>query len=159
MRWIFVLMFGGLGVMLVYVGVTQYFLQKRIAANARPVQAEIIRSDVTRSVSKDTDRSLARNTSTTTWSPNVRFRYLVNGATYESDMLRPNIIGTSFASQEEAASELAAFPLGAQVTAYVDEKHPDKAFLILEKGAGPLVFMLVGPIALAAAYLSFRFLK
>ncbi|MEZ5947448.1 MAG: hypothetical protein R3C04_11480, partial [Hyphomonas sp.] len=72
MRWLFVILFGGLGVMLLYVGVTQYFLQKRIAAHARPVKVEITRSDITRSVSKDTDRSVARNTSTTTYSPNVR---------------------------------------------------------------------------------------
>ncbi len=158
MRWIFVLMFGGLGLMLVYVGVTQYFIQKRIAANARTIEVEIFRSDVTRSESMDTDRSLTRNTSTTTWSPNVRFRYVVNGTPYESEMLRPNIIGTSFGSQAEAAEVIAPYPVGAKVLAYVDERHPDKAFLILEKGAGPVVFMLVGPIALAAAYLSFRFL-
>lgn len=158
MRWIFVLMFGGLGAMLVYVGVTQYFIQKRIAANARPIQVEIIRSDVTRSESKDTDRSLTRNTSTISWSPNVRFRYVVNGRTYESEMLRPNIIGTSYASQAEAAEVIAPYLVGAKVLAYVDDRHPDKAFLILEKGAGPVVFMLVGPIALAAAYLAFRFL-
>lgn len=158
MRWVFVLIFGGLGLMLIYVGVTQYFLQKRIAANARPVEAEIIRSDVSRSVSKDTDRSPTRNTSTSSWSPNVRFRYTVDGTAYESDMLRPNIIATGFASREAAEAEIAAFPVGAKVMAYVDTRHPGKAFLILEKGAGPAVFMLVGPLALAAAYLSFRFL-
>lgn len=158
MRWIFVVMFGGLGAMLIYVGVTQYFLQKRIAANARSVEAEILRSDVTKSVTRDTDRSVTRNTSTTSYSPNVRFRYFVNGVPYESDMLRPNIIGTSFASHEEAANEIAPFPVGARVTAFVDDGRPDKAFLILEKGAGPIVFMLVGPLALLAAYLAFRFL-
>ena len=158
MRWIFVLMFGGLGVMLIYVGVTQYFLQKRIAANARPVEAEIIRSDVTKSVTRDADRSASRNTSTTSYSPNVRFRYFVDGVPHESGMLRPNIVGTSFASHEEAANELAPFPVGAKVTAFVDDARPDKAFLILENGAGPLVFMLVGPLALLAACLAFRFL-
>lgn len=158
MRWIFVAMFGGLGLMLLYVGVTQFFLQRRIAANAQPIEAEIIRSDVTKSVSKDADPSLSRNTSTTTYSPNVRFRYLIDGVAHESDMLRPTIIGMSFASHEEAAKELEPFPLGARVTAYADAAHPDKAFLVLEKGAGPLVFMIVGPIALLAAFLAFRFL-
>lgn len=50
-----------LGATLIYVGVTQFFLQRRIAANARPVDAEITRSDITKSVSMDTDRSVARN--------------------------------------------------------------------------------------------------
>lgn len=158
MRWLFVILFGALGVMLVYVGVTQFFLQRRIAANARPVEAEITRSDVTKSVSMDTDRSVARNTSTTSYTPNVAFRYSVNGVTHESDMFRPNVIGTGYASHADAAAELAPFPLGAKVSAWVDEAHPDKAFLILEKGSGPIVFMLVGPLALAAAYLAFRFL-
>ena len=158
MRWLFVLLFAGLGAMLVYVGVTQFFLQRRIAANARPVDAEITRSDVTKSVSMDTDRSVARNTSTTSYTPNVAFRYSVGGTIYESDMFRPNIIGTGYASHEDATAELAPFPLGAKVTAWVDEAHPDKAFLILEKGNGPIVFMLVGPLAFAAAYLAFRFL-
>ncbi|HPF24551.1 MAG TPA: DUF3592 domain-containing protein [Hyphomonas sp.] len=158
MRWLFVLLFAGLGAMLIYVGVTQFFLQRRIAANARPVDAEITRSDITKSVSMDTDRSVARNTSTTSYTPNVAFRYSVNGTVYESDMFRPNIIGTGYSSHEDAAAELAPFPLGAKVTAWVDEAHPDKAFLILEKGNGPIVFMLVGPLAFAAAYLAFRFL-
>jgi hypothetical protein len=109
-------MFGGLGVMLIYVGATQYFLQKRIAANARPVEAEIIRSDVTKSVTRDTDRSVTRNTSTTSYAPNLRFRYFVDGVPHESEMLRPNIIGTGFASYEEAANEIAPFPVGAKVT-------------------------------------------
>jgi hypothetical protein len=82
----------------------------------------------------------------------------VNGVTYESDMFRPNVIGTGYASHADAAAELAPFPLGAKVSAWVDEAHPDKAFLILDKGTGPIVFMLVGPLALAAAYLAFRFL-
>ncbi len=158
MRWLFVLMFGGLGLMLLVVGAAQFFLQKRLAANARPVQAVIIRSEVIKSVSKDTDTSLTRNTSTTTWSPEVAFRYEVNGIFYESDMLRPNIIGTGFASQADAAAEIAAFPAGARVSAFVDEAHPDKAFLLMETGAGPVVFMLVAPFVLAAAWASWRFL-
>jgi hypothetical protein len=158
MRWLFVLMFGGLGLMLLFVGVTQYFLQKRIAANARPVQALILRSEVIKSVSNDTDPSLSRNTSTTSWSPEVAFRYEVNGTAYESDMLRPNIIGTGFASQEDAAAEIEAYPVGARVIAHVDEANPGKAFLKLETGAGPVVFMLVAPLALAAAWASWRFL-
>lgn len=158
MRWLFVLMFGGLGLMLLFVGVTQYFLQKRIAANARPVQVTIIRSEVIRSETKDTDTSLTRSTSTVTWSPEVAFTYQVNGQTYESDMLRPNIIGTGFASQEAAAEEIAAYPSGARVIAHVDEAHPDKAFLKLETGSGPIVFMLVAPLALGAAFAAWRFL-
>lgn len=158
MRWLFVILFAGLGLMLVYVGVTQFFMQRRIAAHARPVQAEIIRTEIIRSDSRDTERSVTRNTSTVTYSPEITFRYSVKGVAYESELLRPNIIVTSFASREAAAEEIAAFPVGAQVQAWADEAHPDKAFLLLEKGIGPIVFMLVGPVALLAAGLAWRFL-
>ncbi|MEX1249713.1 MAG: hypothetical protein WEA77_00760 [Hyphomonas sp.] len=77
---------------------------------------------------------------------------------YESSQLRPNIIGTSFASQEDAAAEIAAFPVGARVVAHADEAHPGNAFLKFEAGAGLVVFMLVAPVALAAALASWRFL-
>lgn len=158
MRWLFVLMFGALGLILLIFGAAQFVLQKRLAANARPVQAVIIRSEVIKSVSRDTDPGLSRDTSTTTWSPEILFRYEVNGAVHESAMLRPTIIGASFASHEDAAAEIAAYPAGARATAHVDEAHPDKAFLKLETGIGPVVFMLVAPLALAAAWASWRFL-
>ena len=44
------------------------------------------------------------------------------------------IFGASFASHENAAAEIAAYPAGARATAHVDEAHPDKAFLKLETG-------------------------
>jgi hypothetical protein len=159
MRWIFVLMFAGLGAMLLYVGATQHVLQQRISAHARPVEVEIIRSEVTRSVSRDTDQSLSRNTSTTTYAPEVRFRYIVNGRAYESEMLRPNIIEATLGSHEDAAAEIAAFPVGARVQGFVDDAHPESAFLIMEKGVGPVVFVIVGLIALGVAFLAFRFIR
>ena len=159
MRGVFVLMFAGLGAMMLYVGVTQYFLQQRIAAHARPIEVEIIHSEVTRSVSSDTDPSLSRNTSTTTYTPEVRFRYLMEGRAYESAMMRPNIIETTYGSHEDAAAELADYPIGARVPAWVDDAHPENAFLILEKGVGPIVFTIVGLIALGVAHLAFRFIR
>lgn len=153
------LMFAGLGAMMLYVGVTQYVLQERIAAHARPIEVEIIRSEVTRSESSDTDQRIGRDNSTTTYAPEVRFRYVVNGDEYESAMMRPNIIETSYGSHEAAAAELAEYPLGARVQAWVDDAHPGNAFLILEKGVGPIVFMIVGFVALGVAFLAFRFIR
>jgi hypothetical protein len=159
MRWVFVMMFAGLGAMMLYVGVTQYALQQRIAEYARPIEVEIIHSAVTRSVSGDTDPSLSRNTSTTTYAPEVRFHYVIDGRDYESAMMRPNIIETTYGSHEDAAAELADYPLGARVQAWVDDAHPENAFLILEKGIGPIVFMIVGLVALSVAFLAFRFIR
>ncbi|HVK79378.1 MAG TPA: DUF3592 domain-containing protein [Verrucomicrobiae bacterium] len=159
MRWVFVLMFAGLGAMMLYVGVTQHFLQQRIVEYARPIEVEILHSEVTRSVSSDTDTRIGRDNSTTTYAPEVRFRYVVNGRAYESEMMRPNIIETTYGSHEDAAAELVDYPSGARVQAWVDDTHPENAFLILEKGIGPIVFMIVGLVAFGVAYLAFRFVR
>jgi hypothetical protein len=145
-RWITFLIFGGGGLGLLYVGVTQYLLQRRLMAHAIPIEVEIIKSEVFTSGSADTDRRLDRNTSTTTYRPDIRFRYAHGGQKYESDLLRPTIIVQGYASRESAAKELASFPLGAKVPAFVDPQHPDKAYLKQEEFAGPLVFMILGVI-------------
>src|SRR5262245_51478147 len=129
-RWIALFIFGGFGLVLLYVGVTQFFLQRRLLANAVTIEVQIIKSEVFKSVSADTDTRLGRDNSTTSYRPDVRFRYSYLGSDYESDLLRPNIIVHDYASKESAASELEPFPVGARVRAYVDAKHPDKAFLI-----------------------------
>ena len=138
------IIFGGFGFVMLYVGVTQFFRQRRLLRRAQPVNATIIKSEVFSSQSADTDSRLDRNTSTTTHRPEVRFRYLVNGQTYESDLLHPNIIVVTYASREAAAEALAPFPLEAKVSAFVDPSMPDRAFLIAEAGAGPIVFIIIG---------------
>ena len=145
-RWITVLIFGGGGVGLLYVGVTQYFLQRRLMRHAIPIEVEIVKSEVFKSASADTDRRLDRNNSTTSFRPEVRFRYVFAGREYESDLLRPTTIVQGYASAENAAKEIALFPKGSKALAYVDPQHPDKAFLQKETSAGPAVFMIVGVI-------------
>ena len=137
---------GGFGFVMLYVGVTQFFRQRRLLSCAQPVNATIIKSEVFSSKSADTDARLDRDTSTTTHRPEVRFRYLVNGMTYESDLLHPNIIVVGYASRESAAEALVPFPLDAKVRAFVDPTLPDQAYLIAQAGAGPIVFMIVGII-------------
>lgn len=143
-RIIAVVIFGGFGMVLLYVGVTQLVMQRRLLANARRVDAVIVHSEVFSSTSADTDRRPNRSTSTTTHRPDVRFRYQVGGVEYESDLLHPNIIVRSYASRDAAAEALAPFPLHAAVRAYVDPSLPDKAFLIASAGNGPVVFIIVG---------------
>lgn len=143
-QWITFLIFGGFGVMLLYVGVTQFIQQRRNMADARPIDATVVHSQVVSSTSADTDSRLGRSTSTTTHRPDIRFRYRVLGTEYESDRLRPNIIVTSHASTESAEEALKPFPLHATVRAYVDPAHPEQAFLIRESGNGPVVFIALG---------------
>jgi hypothetical protein len=145
-RWIALIIFGGGGIVLLYVGVTQYFLQRRLLANAITTEARIIKSEVHKSVSSDTDNRLGRDNSTVSYGPDVRFRYIFRGTEYESDLMRPNIIVHSYASADSVSQELAPFPVDASIPAYVDPENPDKAFLLRESGAGPLVFIIVGLI-------------
>jgi hypothetical protein len=143
-RIIATIIFGGFGLVLLYVGVTQLVMQRRLLARARRVDAVIVHSEVFSSTTRDTDPSVTRNTSTTTHRPDVRFRYEVHGSNYESDLLYPTIIVQSYASRESAAEALAPFPLNARVSAYVDPAAPDKAYLIATAGKGPLVFIILG---------------
>jgi len=138
------LIFGGGGLALLYVGVTQYFLQRRLMANAIAIEVEIIKSEIFKSVSADTDQRLHRNNSTTSFRPEIRFRYTFAEREYESDLLRPTIIVRGYASVENATKELAPFHIGAKALAYVDPQHPDKAFLEKEAFAGPAVFIIIG---------------
>jgi hypothetical protein len=138
------IIFGGFGFVMLYVGVTQFVLQRRLLANAERVDAVIVRSEVLTTTSSDTDSRLLRSNSTTSHRPDVRFRYRVGGTEYESDLIHPNIIVTGYASRESAAEELVPFPLNATVRAYVDPAQPSRAYLIAEAGKGPIVFMIIG---------------
>lgn len=136
--------FGGFGFVMLYVGVTQFVMQRRLLANAKRVQATIVHSEVSSSTSSDTDPRPLRSTSTTTHRPDVRFRYRVGDGEYESDLLYPNVIVRTYASREAAAEALVPFPVNARVSAYVDPSLPDKAYLIATAGNGPVVFMIIG---------------
>ena len=121
--------FGGGGLALLYVGVTQYFLQRRLMANAIAIEVEIIKSEIFQSVSADTDQRLNRNNSTTSFRPEIRFRYTFAEREYESDLLRPAIIVRGYASAENAAKELAAFHIGANRWPMSTRGIPTKLFL------------------------------
>jgi hypothetical protein len=138
------IIFGGFGFVLLYVGVTQYFMQRRLLAHAQRVDARIVHSEVFTSTSADTDPRMLRSTSTTTHRPDVKFRYQVGGTEYESDLIHPNIIVTAYPSREAAAQVLEPFPINTTVRAYVDPSLPSKAYLIPSAGKGPIVFMILG---------------
>jgi hypothetical protein len=143
-RIIVFIIFGGFGLVMLYVGVTQLVTQRRLLANAERVDAVIVHSEVFSSTSSDNDSRPLRSTSTTTHRPDVKFRYRVKGTDYESDLMYPNIIVQTYASRESAAEALVPFPLNAAVRAYVDPSLPDKAYLIASAGSGPMVFIIIG---------------
>ena len=142
--WIAFILFGGFGAMLFGVGARQFYLQQRLLREARTVEAVIVHSEVRSHTSADTDSRALRSNSTTTHRPDVRFRYEVGGRPYESDLLHPHIIVTSYGSREAAAEILRPYPVGARVTAYVDPRHPDKGFLKREPTSAPGVNIVIG---------------
>ena len=139
-------LFGGLGLMLLVVGTTQLWQQRRNMKHARSVLATIEHSAVVSHTSADTDGELLRSNSTTSHTPEVRFRYLVGGRTYRSERLYPSVIGRGYASVEAAQAELAPYPVDAQVQAWVNPAHPEQGFLRAEAGQGPLVFLVLGVV-------------
>ncbi len=136
--------FAGFGLWLAGVGVAQHFQQSRLLAHARPITARIVKSEVIRSESSDNDPDDLGDTKTYSYRSEIRFRYAVGGAEFESDMLRPTIIVRGYGSHEAAAREAGEYPLGASVTAYVDPREPEKGFLKPERSALPTGFIIVG---------------
>jgi hypothetical protein len=155
---LFVLIFGGLGIMLITVGTREFFIQKRVMANAVEVDAEILSATVTQSTSPDMDRRLLRDNSTTSYSPEVRFAYTLNGVRYESGMLYPTVIGTGFASRESAQAEIQAYEKGAKVKAYADASSPERGFLRFEGSANPAWFIVGGILTLVFLAVISRYL-
>ncbi len=143
---------GGFSVMFLYVGITQLLQQRRNLENAERIDAIVIASSVSVSKTADTDGRVGFSNSTTSHSPDVRFRYVVDGETYESTRLYPSVIERSYASASAAADVLASFPLNAKVRAWVDRAHPERAFLIAEKSSGPLVFVILGFVMIPVAW-------
>jgi hypothetical protein len=148
----------GLGIMLLSVGIRELVLQKRTLDGVMPVDAVIVSAEVVKSTSPDMDRRLLRNDSTTSYSPEVRFRYTLADMTYESEMLRPTIIVRGYASESAAKEEIQTFSPGAVVTAFVNPEYPSRGFLIAERSAAPAVFITVGIILLPIAGVLFRYL-
>lgn len=151
------LIFAGFTAMMLYVGITQFLQQRRSMANATPIDATIVRSEVSTSTSSDTDSRLLRSSSTTTHRPEVRFRYVVAGQTYESERMYPTIIVQGYASAENAAAELAAYPVNAKVRAWVDPSHPAQAFLIAERSKMPLGFIIIGLLLPPLAWITGKY--
>jgi hypothetical protein len=70
---------------------------------------------VSTSQSRNTGHGTLRDNSTITHSPDVRFRYEIDGKTYGSDRLRPSGIVRTYGSRDSAAAEFAPFPQRATV--------------------------------------------
>jgi hypothetical protein len=158
MRIIFLLMFGGLGVMLVVVGIREMFRQHEMLLWSTPVQATVLAADVVSRKSSDTDNRPLRDNSTTSHSPEVRFAYRHEGKDYESSLLYPTVIERGYADRASAQAELDGLVVGRQVQAFVNPARPEHACLRLEHTHRPLIFIIVGGVSVIAGILAFIYL-
>ncbi|MFO0857273.1 MAG: DUF3592 domain-containing protein [Phycisphaerales bacterium] len=152
---IVILISAAFGVMMLWVGSTQFLQQRRLLRQVVGVDAVILESKVAGSRSMDTDQRLLRDNSTKSYTPEVKFGYEYQGNRYQSSMLYPTIIERGYASADSAAEELKDYPAGANVRAFVNPDEPAKGFLRCEASVGPMVFVIVGLVVpLAGAILS-----
>ncbi len=154
---VFTLMFGGLGIMLVFVGTRELFVQRRIIATAVPVEATVLSTKVISSRSMDTDRRTLRDNSTTSYLPEVRFAYTFGGVRYESDLLYPTVIHFAYASAEAAEAEIAEYQAGAVTKAFADASRPERGFLRFRESRAPIWFIVAGSMSLVLLGVVFRF--
>ena len=154
-----IVVFGGFGLMMLYVGITQFMQQRRSLMYAEAIDAVIVHSEVVSHTTADTDGRVGFSNSMTTHRPDVRFRYRVAGQEYESDLLNPTIIVTSYGSASDVEEALVPFPVNAKVRAYVDPSHPEQAFLIATKSSAPIVFIIIGVLLPPLAWFVSRYMK
>lgn len=146
----------GFGLVMLYVGLTEWAAQRRALRCAAPVEAEIVWHGVVESRSMDTDNRPLRDNSTTSYRAEVKFKYEYGGAWYVSDLLRPTVIVQGHASREGAEAEIRDFPMGARVRAWVDPAAPERGFLTAEWSAGPAVFAVLGLLLPPVGWLASR---
>jgi hypothetical protein len=146
----------GFGLVMLYVGLGEAVAQRRALRSAVPVEATVVSSGVRESRSSDTDHRPLRDNSTSSFLPEVKFRYAVGGKAYESDLLRPTVIVRGYASREGAAEAVRPFAVGSAVTAWVDPAAPERAFLIRESSVGPVVFIILGLLLPPLGWLASR---
>lgn len=155
MKLLLTVFFSGLGLMLLVVGVREQILQHRALTGARPIQALIVSSRVVSSTTTSDSSSGSR--SMTTHRPEVRFKYSIDGVSYESDMLRPTVIVRAYGSVADAAEELQPFAPGATVTAHVHPSQPQRAFLLAERSSLPTAFIAIGLVIIPLVGLAYRY--
>ncbi len=121
----------------VVAGVWQEVRETRALRSFRAVTATVLSSDVESVRSAGSSRSAA-------YRPAVRYEYVVDGERHVADHVTPLHESRSY----RWASDLAhRFVPGSTVTAYVDPRDPDDAYLVKTRSWLPWLF-IAGPVLL-----------
>ena len=102
--------------------------------------ATVLSASIDEHTSTTRDSNGHRDTRTT-YTPEVRYEYTIDGTTYQGDRIK---VGGYFGSQDRALDIVARFPAGAEVTAFYDPKSPSDA--VLEQGAQRTAVYVFGGI-------------
>lgn len=153
MKTTLLVVFGVIGLVMLVYGAYEIFKERRLMANAQPVQATITESNI--SISRDLTDDGSSGVATFSYAPVVKFRYEFGGDAYEGTMLRPT--ARVYNSQAAAADELTRFPAGAGVQAFVNPAYPEKAHLLREASRGSVIFVVVGALVLVVGGVVWRF--
>ncbi|MFA6046433.1 MAG: DUF3592 domain-containing protein [Phycisphaerales bacterium] len=142
MKMTLIAVFGVISLVMLAMGIYEFYMQQRLLANAQPVQVTITESGIVYSQDISTDNN--GGVPAPSYSPLVKFTYELGGTPYESSLLRPLITGRTYTSHAAAANELTPFPVGARIQAFVNPTYPDKAYLLKETSRSPVIFMIIG---------------
>ncbi|MEL6716537.1 MAG: DUF3592 domain-containing protein [Planctomycetota bacterium] len=93
------------------------YMERRARTTFESVEATVLSSRVSSSTSDGS----------TTYRPNVRYRYTVAGQDFESDRISYSVFGSS--DRDYAYGTVDDYPVGAQVEALVDPANPSEAVL------------------------------
>jgi hypothetical protein len=123
------LIFSGFSLIFIDVGSYMAWSQDHAMRAHVPVTANVLSRDI--ESNSDSDG--------TTYRPVVKYRYTVNGRSYESDQVT---VLKEASGHSWATGVLARIPSGDTVRAYYDPADPSSAFLLRETSFFPYIFIL-----------------
>ncbi|HRK31519.1 MAG TPA: DUF3592 domain-containing protein [Tepidisphaeraceae bacterium] len=132
-RWIISIVFGGVAMVFIGVGLVMAWHQDAAIRNAEPVKATITLSAVDTSSSYHKGRRHTRHTA------RISYNYTVGGETRTSKTIYP---GGMNVGGESAHDLVARFPKGSTVDAFFDRRDASAAFLLKRHDFGPYLFIL-----------------
>lgn len=122
-------------------------------ARYRPVTATITTSRVQRSQSSN----VGKNSSSTSWSVNIDYRYLVDGVARDS---YGNFVGDPANEAEARALERGPFAVGHELQVFYDPLHPETSRLAAGRNYLRIALMsAAGAIFLSPVYIIFSGLR
>jgi hypothetical protein len=139
--WIFVLVFGGIGILVIVLSIRSR--KKAEVSLAWPsVSGKVLKAEVEQGESIADEDGMTR----TIYYPSVEYEYEVGGQVFTGKKISFGATQT-YSSNAKAAAELAQYPLGKPVPVYYDPADPGQAVLV-RKAKGSTLGMIVGIIFL-----------